>query len=36
MICYLNGFDDAKGKLVEAKPLLKPFPNYLLKKRCGF
>jgi hypothetical protein len=27
MICYLNGFDDAKGKLVEAKPLLKPFPQ---------
>jgi hypothetical protein len=23
MICYLNGFDDAKEKLVEAKPLLK-------------
>ena len=23
MICYLNGFDDAKQKLIEAKPLLK-------------
>jgi hypothetical protein len=22
MICYLNGFDDAKEKLIEAKPLL--------------
>jgi hypothetical protein len=21
MICYLNGFDDAKEKLIEAKPL---------------
>ena len=27
MICYLNGFDDAKLKLAEAKPLLKPFPK---------
>jgi Domain of unknown function (DUF5929)/Putative DNA-binding domain len=26
MICYLNGFDDAKQKLADAKPLLKPFP----------
>jgi hypothetical protein len=25
MICYLNGFDDAKEKLVETKPLLKSF-----------
>ena len=23
MICYLNGFDDAKQKLIDAKPLLK-------------
>jgi hypothetical protein len=30
MICYLNGFDDAKEKLVEAKPLLKPFPNLFI------
>jgi hypothetical protein len=29
MICYLNGFDDAK-KLVEAKPLLKSFPQIYL------
>jgi hypothetical protein len=29
MICYLNGFDDAKEKLVEAKPLLK-FPQIYL------
>ncbi|KOP36847.1 ATP-binding protein [Flavobacterium sp. WLB] len=25
MICYLNGFDDAKQKLIDAKLLLKPF-----------
>jgi hypothetical protein len=30
MICYLYGFDDAKEKLVEAKPLLKPFPQIYL------
>jgi hypothetical protein len=30
MICYLNGFDDAKEKLVEAKPFLKPFPQIYL------
>jgi len=30
MICYLNGFDDAKEKLEEAKPLLKPFPHIYL------
>ncbi len=30
MICYLNGFDDAKQKLIDAKLLLKPFtPIYL-------
>jgi hypothetical protein len=29
MICYLNGFD-AKEKLVEAKPLLKSFPQIYL------
>lgn len=27
MICYLNGFDDAKQKLIDAKPLLKAFEN---------
>jgi len=27
MICYLNGFDDAKHKLIEAKPLLKQHKN---------
>ena len=26
MICYLNGFEDAKQKLIEAKPLLKLHP----------
>ena len=26
MICYLNGFEDAKQKLIEAKPLLKQHP----------
>jgi DNA polymerase III delta subunit len=30
MICYLNGFDEAKEKLIEAKPLLKPFPHIYL------
>ncbi len=25
MICYLNGFDDAKQKLIDAKLLLKPY-----------
>ncbi|GEP49942.1 ATPase AAA [Flavobacterium noncentrifugens] len=30
MICYLNGFDDAKQKLADAKPLLKPFPSVYL------
>jgi len=30
MICYLNGFEDAKQKLADAKPLLKPFPNVYL------
>jgi hypothetical protein len=27
MICYLNGFDEAKQKLIDAKPLLKMQPN---------
>ena len=30
MICYLNGFTDAKQKLIDAKPLLKPFKNVYL------
>jgi len=30
MICYLNGFEDAKHKLADAKPLLKPFPTVYL------
>jgi hypothetical protein len=30
MICYLNGFDDAKQKLIDAKLQLKPFPNVYL------
>jgi hypothetical protein len=25
MVCYLNGFEDAKQKLIDAKLLLKPF-----------
>ena len=30
MICYLNGFEDAKQKLIDAKLLLKPYtPVYL-------
>jgi len=30
MICYLNGFDEAKQKLIDAKLLLKPFPQVYL------
>ena len=30
MICYLNGFDDAKQKLIDAKLLLKPFSQVYL------
>ena len=30
MICYLNGFDDARQQLIDAKPLLKPFPSAFL------
>jgi len=30
MICYLNGFDEAKQKLIEAKLLLKPYPKVYL------
>ena len=30
MICYLNGFEDAKDKLIDAKLLLKPFPQIYL------
>ncbi|WP_413999656.1 ATP-binding protein [Flavobacterium sp. W1B] len=30
MICYLNGFEDAKEKLIDAKPLLKPYPQIYL------
>ena len=30
MICYLNGFDDAKQKLIDAKLLLKPYPQVYL------
>jgi len=30
MICYLNGFDEAKQKLIDAKPLLKPFAQVYL------
>ena len=27
MICYLNGFEEARNKLIEAKAFLKPFPS---------
>ncbi|WP_433764920.1 ATP-binding protein [Flavobacterium ginsenosidimutans] len=27
MICYLNGFEDARQKLIDAKMLLKPYKN---------
>ena len=30
MICYLNGFDEAKQKLIDAKLLLKPFSQVYL------
>lgn len=30
MICYLNGFDEAKQKLIDAKLLLKPYPGIYL------
>jgi Domain of unknown function (DUF5929)/Putative DNA-binding domain len=30
MICHLNGFEDAKQKLIDAKPLLKPFTQVYL------
>ncbi|MGH2665541.1 ATP-binding protein [Flavobacterium sp.] len=30
MICYLNGFEDAKQKLIEAKNFLKPYPKVYL------
>jgi len=30
MICHLNGFEEAKQKLIDAKPLLKSFPNIYL------
>jgi hypothetical protein len=30
MICYLNGFEDAKQKLIDAKLLLKPFTQAYL------
>ncbi|MFV8377477.1 ATP-binding protein [Flavobacterium sp. LB3R33] len=35
MICYLNGFEEAKQKLIDAKVLLKPFiPIYLSFKEA--
>ncbi len=30
MICYLNGFDEAKQKLIDAKTLLKPYTQVYL------
>ena len=27
MICYLNGFEEAKRKLIDAKPFLKTYKN---------
>jgi hypothetical protein len=30
MICFLNGFEDAKHKLIDAKPLLKQHKNHLV------
>ena len=30
MICYLNGFDEAKQKLIDAKATMKAFDNPLV------
>ncbi|WP_396178086.1 DUF5929 domain-containing protein [Flavobacterium sp.] len=30
MICYLNGFDDAKEQLIAAKPFLKAAENKIV------
>lgn len=30
MICYLNGFEEAKEKLIDAKPFLKSYPQIYL------
>ena len=30
MICYLNGFEDAREKLIDAKAVLKPFTQVYL------
>jgi Domain of unknown function (DUF5929)/Putative DNA-binding domain len=30
MICYLNGFEEAKQKLIDAKLILKPYPKVYL------
>jgi hypothetical protein len=30
MICYLNGFEDAKQKLIDSKLLLKPYATIYL------
>ncbi|WP_310554638.1 ATP-binding protein [Flavobacterium sp.] len=30
MICFLNGFENAKQRLIDAKPFLKPYPNIYL------
>jgi hypothetical protein len=30
MICYLNGFEEAKQKLIDAKPFLKAFAQVYL------
>ena len=30
MICYLNGFDEAKQELIDAKPFLKSLKNPII------
>ena len=30
MLCFLNGFENAKQRLIDAKLLLKPYPNAYL------
>ncbi|MEC5164584.1 hypothetical protein RCH18_000300 [Flavobacterium sp. PL11] len=36
MICYLNGFEEAKQKLIDAKTLLKPFTSVYLSFKEAF
>jgi hypothetical protein len=35
MICYLNGFEEAKQRLIDAKHLLKPYPQIYLNFKAA-